>query len=73
MLPLPEALDTVNNLSIQKVSTVKKHPIRIGTMIPPSYIFVNVPLGPLCCGQKPPFGSGVVKLLGAPNTKRQMT
>ncbi|HAN38880.1 MAG TPA: hypothetical protein DCQ29_08245, partial [Chitinophagaceae bacterium] len=39
--------------------------------IPPSYIFTKPPLGPLWLGQKPPAGSGVVKLSGLPKKKRQ--
>src|SRR5437870_2918236 len=70
--PLPAAFKTVSNLSITKVITIRKHPIRIGTMIPPSYILENAPSGPSCLGQKPPLLSGFVKLLSAPITKRQI-
>ena len=73
LLPVPAALATVNNLSITKVNTTNKLPIKIGTMIPPSYILVKVPFGPLCEGQNPPFGSGLEKLDALPNTKRQIT
>ena len=42
-----EALEIVRNLSITKVNTVRRHPIKSGTMIPPSYILANtVGLGP---------------------------
>ena len=46
MLPVPEAFDTVNSLSMTKVTTVKNAPINKGTKIPPSYIFTNAPFGP---------------------------
>jgi hypothetical protein len=42
-----------------------------GTMIPPSYILLKPVLGPLCCGQKPPFKSGWVKLLSCPRKNLQ--
>src|SRR5437868_12315273 len=68
----PEALATVSALSTTKVNTIKKQPIRIGTIIPPAYILARSPLGPWCFGQKPPAGSGAVKLLAEPITKRQI-
>src|ERR1017187_446913 len=68
--PLPFALETVNHLSITKVKTIKKHPIKTGTMIPPLYILARSLFGPLCFGQKPPAGSGFVKLSLLPITKR---
>src|SRR5450759_4936710 len=71
--PLPEALRTVNSLSITNVNTIKKQPINIGTIIPPSYIFEKFVFGPLWLGQKPPAGSGFVKFAVAPTTKRHIT
>src|SRR5882757_2723153 len=72
ILPLPVALAIVIKRSITKVNTVSSAPIRIGTMIPPRYIRGKLPLGPSCVGQKPPLGSGLVKLESAPMINLQI-
>src|SRR5450432_3390425 len=72
LLPVPVALVTVRKRSITKVNTVKKQPIRIGTIIPPWYIFEKVPIASSRSGQKPPFSFPTLKLSGLPITKRQM-
>src|SRR5580704_11546452 len=66
ILPLPVALLIVKKRSNTKVITVSNAPIRIGTMIPPRYIRDRPLFGPSCFGQKPPEGSGLVKLPSAP-------
>src|SRR5450755_793624 len=66
ILPLPVAFVTVRNLSTTKVNTVSRQPINMGTIIPPRYIRARAVFAPAWLGQKPPFRSGLVKLLSAP-------
>jgi hypothetical protein len=54
LLPVPVAFLMVNILSITKVITVKRQPIKTGTMIPPKYILFNALFGPSCDGQNAP-------------------
>jgi hypothetical protein len=72
IFPLPIALEMVRYLSIENATTIRKHPISKGTMIPPSYILYQAPLGPLCSGQKPPLGSGLVNPESAPKINLQI-
>src|ERR1035437_1521790 len=71
--PLPEALRTVNSLSITNVNTIKKQPINIGTIIPPSYILEKFVFGPLWLRHKQTAGSEFVIFDIAPTTKRHIT
>src|SRR6202012_2437896 len=72
ILPLPVAFEIVMKRSITKVITVKRAPIRIGTMIPPWYIRARANLGPSWLGIKPPEGSGLEKFASEPSTNRQI-
>src|SRR5436305_10907236 len=72
IFPLPVAFVTVRNLSTTNVNTVSRQPIKIGTIIPPRYIRASAVFAPSWLGQNPPFGSGLVKLLGSPITNLQI-
>src|ERR1700709_900764 len=76
MLPLPAAFEMVMKRSIQKVTTVNRHPINTGTIKPPKYIRGQVPIGFSRPGKKKlpsfPTGCGVVKFDSEPRAKRQM-
>src|SRR5664279_1792719 len=66
IFPLPVAFVTVKKRSTTNVNTVSRQPIKIGTIIPPRYIRASADLAPSWLGQKPPLGSGLVKLSGFP-------